>query len=45
MAAIERVTANPALHTRDLGGTATTAQVTEGVCTEIAAARGHLAPA
>jgi tartrate dehydrogenase/decarboxylase/D-malate dehydrogenase len=45
MAAIERVTANPALHPRDLGGTATTAQVTEAVCAEIAAARAHLAPA
>jgi len=32
------VTANPALRTRDLGGTATTAQVTESVCTSIAAA-------
>jgi tartrate dehydrogenase/decarboxylase / D-malate dehydrogenase len=32
MAAIESVTANPALHTRDLGGTATTVQVTEAVC-------------
>jgi tartrate dehydrogenase/decarboxylase / D-malate dehydrogenase len=37
MNAIEHVTANPALHTRDLGGTATTAQVTEAVCAEIAA--------
>ena len=32
MAAIEQVTANPALHTRDLGGQATTAQVTAAVC-------------
>jgi tartrate dehydrogenase/decarboxylase/D-malate dehydrogenase len=32
MAAVERVTANPALHTPDLGGTATTKQVTEAVC-------------
>ena len=32
MAAIEKVTAQPALHTRDLGGSATTAQVTEAVC-------------
>ena len=38
MAAIETVTANPALHTRDLGGTATMAQVTEAVCASIAAA-------
>jgi tartrate dehydrogenase/decarboxylase/D-malate dehydrogenase len=32
MQAIEQVTANPALHTRDLGGQATTAQVTQAVC-------------
>ena len=32
MAAIEQVTANPQLHTRDLGGIATTAQVTQAVC-------------
>jgi tartrate dehydrogenase/decarboxylase/D-malate dehydrogenase len=32
MSAIEQVTANPALHTRDLGGTATTEQVTQAVC-------------
>jgi len=32
MQAIEAVTATPALHTRDLGGAATTAQVTEAVC-------------
>ena len=32
MAAIEAVTANPALHTGDLGGKATTAQVTAAVC-------------
>jgi tartrate dehydrogenase/decarboxylase/D-malate dehydrogenase len=32
MAAIERVTAAPAFHTPDLGGRATTAQVTEAVC-------------
>jgi tartrate dehydrogenase/decarboxylase/D-malate dehydrogenase len=31
MQAIEQVTANPTLHTRDLGGTATTAQVTQAV--------------
>ena len=37
MAAIERVPANPALHTRDLGGRATTAQVTEAVCALLAA--------
>ncbi len=32
MAAIEAVTANPALHTGDLGGKATTVQVTKAVC-------------
>ena len=32
MQAIERVTADPALHTRDLGGTATTRDVTRAVC-------------
>jgi len=32
MGAIEQVTANPALHTRDLGGKASTAQVTQAVC-------------
>jgi tartrate dehydrogenase/decarboxylase / D-malate dehydrogenase len=37
MAAIEAVTANPALHTRDLGGTATTEQVTNAVCKSIGA--------
>jgi tartrate dehydrogenase/decarboxylase/D-malate dehydrogenase len=38
MQAIEHVTANPALHTRDLGGTATTRQVTEAVCAAVAQA-------
>ena len=42
MAAIEAVTADRALHTRDLGGTATTAQVTQAVCARIAAARNPL---
>lgn len=32
MAIIEQVTADPALHTRDLGGSATTQQVTQAVC-------------
>ena len=32
MRAIERVTADPSLHTPDLGGKATTAQVTNAVC-------------
>jgi tartrate dehydrogenase/decarboxylase/D-malate dehydrogenase len=35
MAAIEKTTADTALHTRDLGGQATTAQVTEAVCAEV----------
>ena len=39
MKAIEQVTANPALHTGDLGGTATTAQVTQAVCGLLEAAR------
>jgi tartrate dehydrogenase/decarboxylase / D-malate dehydrogenase len=38
MAAIESVTADKALHTKDLGGNATTVQVTQAVCTRIAAA-------
>jgi tartrate dehydrogenase/decarboxylase/D-malate dehydrogenase len=37
MAAIESITADPALHTRDLGGTATTAQVTDAVIQRIQA--------
>lgn len=45
MSAIEHVTADPTLHTRDLGGTATTAQVTDAVCAQIAAPRKHLTPA
>ena len=39
MAAIEKTTANTALHTRDLGGEATTAQVTEAVCAEVGSQR------
>jgi tartrate dehydrogenase/decarboxylase/D-malate dehydrogenase len=35
MAAIESVTADPALHTRDLGGNATTAQVTGAICARV----------
>ncbi len=38
MQAIEQVTANPALHTRDLGGTATTADVTQAVSALLAVA-------
>ena len=36
MRAIERVTADAALHTPDLGGEATTAQVTNAVCAALA---------
>jgi tartrate dehydrogenase/decarboxylase/D-malate dehydrogenase len=43
MRAIEQVTADPALHTRDLGGTATTAQVTDAVCHALSGARGKAA--
>jgi tartrate dehydrogenase/decarboxylase/D-malate dehydrogenase len=41
MQAIEQVTANPSLHTRDLGGTATTAQVTKAVCELLALETCH----
>ena len=37
MTAIESVTANPALHTRDLGGSAMTAEVTAAVCAALGA--------
>jgi tartrate dehydrogenase/decarboxylase / D-malate dehydrogenase len=37
MRAVERVTANPDLHTPDLGGRATTQAVTEGVCAALRA--------
>jgi tartrate dehydrogenase/decarboxylase/D-malate dehydrogenase len=36
MAVIEQVTADQTLHTGDLGGKATTAQVTQAVCRLIA---------
>jgi tartrate dehydrogenase/decarboxylase/D-malate dehydrogenase len=36
MRAVERVTADPALHTPDLGGTATTLEVTRAVCEALA---------
>jgi tartrate dehydrogenase/decarboxylase/D-malate dehydrogenase len=39
MGAIEQVTAEPRLHTRDLGGKATTADVTNAVCAGLAALR------
>jgi tartrate dehydrogenase/decarboxylase / D-malate dehydrogenase len=38
MSAIETITGSPALHTRDLGGKATTADVTQAVCRQLAAA-------
>jgi len=38
MAAIEKVTADKSLHTRDLGGKATTADVTQAVCGQVLAA-------
>jgi tartrate dehydrogenase/decarboxylase/D-malate dehydrogenase len=40
MRAIERVTADPALHTPDLGGTATTRQVTDAVIAACAGDNG-----
>jgi tartrate dehydrogenase/decarboxylase/D-malate dehydrogenase len=43
MAAIERVTATPALHTRDLGGKAATADVTAAVCDALAEVKGAAA--
>jgi tartrate dehydrogenase/decarboxylase/D-malate dehydrogenase len=36
MQAIEKVTADPALHTGDLGGKASTAEVTKAVCQGLA---------
>ena len=43
MKAIEQVTANPALHTRDLGGKAMTADVTQAVCQALARTAAHAA--
>ena len=37
MSAVEKVTADPSLHTGDLGGKATTVQVTKAVCDALAA--------
>jgi tartrate dehydrogenase/decarboxylase/D-malate dehydrogenase len=37
MAVIESVTADPSLHTGDLGGKATTDQVTQAVCARVSA--------
>jgi tartrate dehydrogenase/decarboxylase/D-malate dehydrogenase len=39
MRAIEKVTANIRLHTRDLGGVATTADVTQAVCDDLTSAQ------
>lgn len=41
MQVIEQVTAEPGLHTRDLGGSASTQQVTQAVCQRIAALTGQ----
>src|SRR5687768_12831504 len=41
MQAIEQVTANPRLHTGDLGGQATTAEVTQAVCGLLSAGAQH----
>lgn len=38
MSAIEQITADASLHTRDLGGSATTAQVTRAVCDRVGTA-------
>jgi tartrate dehydrogenase/decarboxylase/D-malate dehydrogenase len=43
MSAIEQVTANPMLRTGDLGGKATTAQVTQAVCERLTAGARRLA--
>jgi tartrate dehydrogenase/decarboxylase / D-malate dehydrogenase len=43
MSAIEQVTSNPRLHTRDLGGKATTAEVTQAVCELLCAAAHRMA--
>jgi tartrate dehydrogenase/decarboxylase/D-malate dehydrogenase len=40
MRSIERITADPRLHTPDLGGNATTGQVTAAVCANIASEAG-----
>jgi len=40
MGAIEHVTSDPSLHPLDLGGTATTAQVTDAVCMRITETAG-----
>ncbi|MBA3598525.1 MAG: tartrate dehydrogenase [Methylibium sp.] len=43
MQAIEKVTADPALHTGDLGGKASTAQVTAAICELLAASKPRMA--
>ena len=43
MQAIEQVTAEPSLHTRDLGGSATTAQVTKAVFDRLVASSARRA--
>jgi tartrate dehydrogenase/decarboxylase/D-malate dehydrogenase len=45
MAAIESVTSTPSLHTRDLGGSATTVEVTQAVCDFLGGARRERAAA
>jgi tartrate dehydrogenase/decarboxylase/D-malate dehydrogenase len=44
MRAVEAVTANPALHTRDLGGNARTLEVTNAVCGMLAQNRQQHQP-
>ena len=41
MKAIEQVTSDPSLHPPDLGGTATTDQVTDAVCARITETTGE----
>jgi len=43
MMAIEQVTANPRLHTHDIGGKATTAEVTQAVCELLSAGMHRMA--
>lgn len=45
MSAIEHIASNSALHTPDLGGNATTAQVTEAACAEITGTQKTMATA
>jgi tartrate dehydrogenase/decarboxylase/D-malate dehydrogenase len=41
MQVIERITADKSLHTRDLGGSASTSQVTQALCEKLAAGTGQ----